>query len=129
MRLLSGRGRLQQEKYFVFQNVSDQVIVFVPPDFTADMVLVDSTHRLKAQRKVLQVGAAFDYFHSHLIKCKIINAKIGILALQFSVTQLVIGIQCQWWTCPTIDIIYHALSWAWGSWESLYPSDNSMTKL
>ncbi|KAI0213228.1 Suppressor of fused-like [Lamellibrachia satsuma] len=49
------KGRLQHGKYFVFQNVLDQVIVFVPPDFTADMVLVDSTHRLKAQRKVLQI--------------------------------------------------------------------------
>ena len=59
----------------MFQNVSDQVIVFVPPDFTADMVLVDSTHRLKAQRKVLQVSAAFPVFPFVLVTDANINKK------------------------------------------------------
>ena len=49
------RARLQQSKCFVFQNVSDQMIVFVPADFDTDMVLVDAEHKLRAQQKVLQV--------------------------------------------------------------------------
>ena len=49
-------GRLMKGRFFVYQNVSGQVIIFIPPEFSADMVLVSADEPLKAQGQVLQVS-------------------------------------------------------------------------
>ncbi len=42
-------------RYFVFQNVPGQVIIFIPPEFEAEMVTVSPEDPLKVQDKALQV--------------------------------------------------------------------------
>jgi len=58
---LIAKGRLMKGRYFVFQNVSGQVIVFIPPEFTADMVTVTGKLPLKAQGQALQIFCSLDF--------------------------------------------------------------------
>ena len=43
-------------RYFVFQNVTGQVIIFIPPEFKADMILVDANNPVMMDGKALQVS-------------------------------------------------------------------------
>ena len=51
------RGRLLKGQYFIFQNIQGQVIVFIPPEFSGEMVTVDEETPLRAQGKALQVSS------------------------------------------------------------------------
>ena len=49
------RSRLKKNKYFIFQNIAGQVIVFMPAEFESEMVMVDEEHPLNADGQALQV--------------------------------------------------------------------------
>ena len=49
------RTRLKQGKYFIFQSLSGQVLVFMPSTFDSEMVTVDADHPLRSDGQALQV--------------------------------------------------------------------------
>ena len=49
------RSRLQMNKYFIYQSLAGQVIVFMPAEFDSDMVTVDEEHPIRCDGQAVQV--------------------------------------------------------------------------